>query len=129
MVATAASMRTPKRRAFSSSSGRMRRAEGDGGPGPCGSRPPLGQDVAGAVQMDGHHRAPGALGQVGGATGERLAPPVGGTAAFGEDDQVPAVGQQPAASSAERRLTLVRSMGMAASRNDQASAFQRRSKK
>ena len=51
----------------------------------------LGQHVAGAVQVDGHHRSARAPGQVGGARREGLGPAVGGAAAFGEDDQVPAV--------------------------------------
>ena len=94
MVATAASMRAPKRRASSPSSGhrgvpkvtvvRVRR------------RPvaPLGKDVAGPVQVHRHHRPAGPGGQVGGPPAEGLGPSVGGSAPLGEDHQVPLVGQQ-----------------------------------
>ena len=104
-------MRAPKRRASSPSSGREGLAEDHGDRRPAEPSAPrilgaraagravaaarLGQDVAGAVQVDRHHRPAGAPGQVGGAAPEGLGPAVGGAAALGEDDQVPAVGQEP----------------------------------
>ncbi len=56
----------------------------------------LAEDAAGAIDEDRHHRGTGAVGEIRSATFEILAPAVGRTPAFGEDDQAPSVVDQVA---------------------------------
>ena len=73
----------------------------------------LGQDAVGALHVHWHHRHAAAHRQIAGPAQEGLAPAVGAAAAFGKDEQAPAVFDREAARRAERRPTLDRSMGMA----------------
>src|SRR5690606_38181266 len=51
----------------------------------------LAEDAPGSLDVDRHHRHVAALGDVGRAATERLAPAVRAASAFGEDQQAPAV--------------------------------------
>ncbi len=75
-VAMAVSMRAPKRRAFSVRTRAERQSEGDGRGRPLQAGSTLRQYATGALEVDGHDRDTGAQGQIGGAAGEGLAPPV-----------------------------------------------------
>ncbi len=90
-AATAASMRSLRRRCWTRPPGGDRVAEGHLGAGGPGVLHALAQDLAGACDVDGDDGHAAAQGQVGGAAPELLAPAVGGAAALGEERQAPAV--------------------------------------
>ena len=104
-MATAASIRAANRRASSPSAGHDGGAEGDVVRVRRTVPPPLGRMWRVPSRWTGTTGRP-VLGQVGGPAPEVLGPSVGGPAALGEDDQVPAVASSSAARSAERRFTL-----------------------